>query len=104
VISGVTKTTDYIGGIEYNNSTTTIGFIQTEEGKAVPNGTTDYDYNYYLGDNPGNTRVTFGTKTGAAVVYPPNQARVCGACPARVRTRAPLTGSHYACAFLLCTV
>jgi hypothetical protein len=48
VISGVTKTTDYIGGIEYNNSTTTIGFIQTEEGKAVPNGTTDYDYNYYL--------------------------------------------------------
>jgi RHS repeat-associated protein len=69
VIGGVTKTTDYIGGIEYDNSSTTIGFIQTEEGKAVPNGTTNYDYNYYLGDNLGNTRVTFGTKTGAAILY-----------------------------------
>jgi RHS repeat-associated protein len=69
VIGGVTKTTDYIGGIEYDNSTTAIGFIQTEEGKAVPNGTTNYDYNYYLGDNLGNTRVTFGAKTAAAIVY-----------------------------------
>jgi len=66
VLSGVTKTTDYINGIEYDNSTTTIGFIQTEEGKAVPNGT-GYDYQYYLSDNVSNTRVTFGTKTGAAV-------------------------------------
>jgi len=69
VIGGVTKTTDYIGGIEYDNSSTAIGFIQTEEGKAVPNGTTNYDYNYYLGDNLGNTRVTFGAKTAAAIVY-----------------------------------
>ncbi|HEY8783999.1 MAG TPA: DUF6443 domain-containing protein [Mucilaginibacter sp.] len=66
--SGVTTTTDYISGIEYDNSTTAIGFIQTEEGKAVPNGT-GFDYTYYLGDNLGNTRITFGTKTGAAVVY-----------------------------------
>jgi len=34
----------------------------------VPNGT-GYDYQYYLGDNLGNTRVTFGTKTGAVVGY-----------------------------------
>jgi RHS repeat-associated protein len=64
--SGVTTTTDYISGIEYDNSTTTIGFIQTEEGKAVPI-TGGYDYTYYLGDNLGNTRITFDTKTGAAV-------------------------------------
>jgi RHS repeat-associated protein len=68
VLSGVTKTTDYISGIEYDNSTTAIGFIQNEEGKAVPNGA-GFDYVYYLGDNLGNTRVTFGTKTGVAVVY-----------------------------------
>jgi RHS repeat-associated protein len=68
VLSGVTKTTDYISGIEYDNSTTAIGFIQTEEGKAVPNGASAYDYTYYLGDNLGNTRITFDTKTGAAVV------------------------------------
>ena len=66
VISGVTKTTDYISGIEYDNSTTAIGFIQTEEGKAAPISG-GYDYTYYLGDNLGNTRITFDTKTGAAV-------------------------------------
>jgi RHS repeat-associated protein len=66
VKSGVTTTTDYIGGIEYDNSSTAIGFIQTEEGKAVPNGTVNYDYYYYLGDNLGNTRVTFHTDSGAA--------------------------------------
>jgi len=69
VQSGTTKTTDYISGIEYDNSTTVISFIQAEEGKAVPNDATAFDYNYYLGDNLGNTRVTFGTKTGAAVLY-----------------------------------
>jgi RHS repeat-associated protein len=68
VQSGVTKTTDYISGIEYDNSTTAIGFIQTEEGKAVPTTAGGYDYTYYLGDNLGNSRITFDTKTGAAVV------------------------------------
>ncbi|MDB5133273.1 MAG: hypothetical protein JWR02_3022 [Mucilaginibacter sp.] len=68
VINGVTTTTEYISGIQYKNSTTAVDFIQTEEGKAVPNGTS-YDYNYYLGDNLGNTRVTFGIKTGTAVLY-----------------------------------
>jgi hypothetical protein len=68
VISGVTTTIDYISGIQYKNSTTAVDFIQTEEGKAV-NNSGSYDYNYYLGDNLGNTRVTFGTKTGTAVQY-----------------------------------
>jgi RHS repeat-associated protein len=68
VINGTTTTTEYISGIQYKNSTTAVDFIQTEEGKAVPNGTS-YDYNYYLGDNLGNTRITFGTKTGTAVQY-----------------------------------
>ena len=65
-ISGTTTTIDYVNGIQYNNSYTTVGYIQTEEGQAVPNGT-GYDYQYFLGDNLGNTRVTFGTKTGSAV-------------------------------------
>jgi len=70
VINGITTTTDYVNGIQYNGNgtTNTLSFIQTEEGKAVVNGTS-YDYQYYLGDNLGNTRVTLGTKTGAAVVY-----------------------------------
>ncbi len=63
---GTTKTTDYIDGIEYDSSNTTIGFIQTEEGKIVPSSTTNnyMSYDYYLGDNLGNTRVTFDTKNG----------------------------------------
>src|SRR6185503_11091474 len=68
IISGATTTTEYISGIQYKNSTTAVDFIQTEEGKAVNNSGV-YDYNYYLGDNLGNTRVTFGTKTGTAVQY-----------------------------------
>jgi len=67
--STITHNTDYIGGIQYDGATTdTLSFIQTEEGKAVPNGA-GYNYEYYLGDNLGNTRVTFGTKTGAVVTY-----------------------------------
>ena len=70
-VSPVTNNTDYIGGIEYDGTTPTtetLTFIQTEEGKAVHHGTT-YEYEYYLGDNLGNTRVTFGTKTSVAVPY-----------------------------------
>jgi RHS repeat-associated protein len=70
VLSGTTTATDYVNGIQYNTTsgTTSLSFIQTEEGKAVVNGA-GYDYTYYLGDNLGNTRITFGTKTGAAVLY-----------------------------------
>jgi RHS repeat-associated protein len=70
VLNTVTTATDYINGIQYgtNSGTTSISFIQTEEGKAVPNGTSAYDYTYYLGDNLGNTRVTYDTKTGATVI------------------------------------
>jgi len=67
LLNGVTRATDYVSGIEYDNSTTVIGFIQTEEGKAVPIAG-GYDYYYYLGDNLGNTRITFHTGTGTAAM------------------------------------
>ncbi|ASU36338.1 DUF6443 domain-containing protein [Mucilaginibacter xinganensis] len=71
-VSSATGNTDYIGGIQYDGTATdTLSFIQTEEGKAVPNGA-GYNYEYYLGDNLGNTRVTFGTKTGTVVPYQNN--------------------------------
>ena len=64
--------TDYINGIQYDQasgaSSPTISFVQTEEGKATPLSSGGYDYIYYLGDNLGNTRVTFDTKTGAAAM------------------------------------
>jgi RHS repeat-associated protein len=66
--TGLSNTTDYIGGIQYDGATTpAFTFIQTEEGKAAYLPTTGgFDYYYYLGDNLGNTRVTFDTQTGAA--------------------------------------
>ena len=66
--TGLNNTTDYIEGIQYDGSVTpALSFIQTEEGKAVPTAT-GYDYVYYLGDNLGNTRVTFDTKSGSAAI------------------------------------
>jgi hypothetical protein len=68
-VSPATGVTDYIGGIQYDDNLTgteTVSFIQTEEGRALPNGTTAYNYEYSIGDHLGNTRITFDTGTGAA--------------------------------------
>ncbi|XHR95954.1 RHS repeat-associated core domain-containing protein [Mucilaginibacter sp. UC70_90] len=54
---GITTTTEYDNGIEYDNSTTNVAFIQTEEGRARHSGTS-YTYEYDLKDHLGNTRVT----------------------------------------------
>jgi RHS repeat-associated protein len=54
---GITTTTEYDNGIEYDNSTSTVAFIQTEEGRARKSGT-NYVYEYDLKDHLGNTRVT----------------------------------------------
>ena len=69
--TGLSNTTDYINGIQYDsNQTPAFNFVQTEEGKAAYLPTTGgFDYYYYLGDNLGNTRVTFDTKTSAATLY-----------------------------------
>jgi RHS repeat-associated protein len=65
-VSPNTGNTDYINGIQYDgNITSTISFIQTEEGKALPNGA-GYNYEYNLGDNLGNVRVSFDSATGSA--------------------------------------
>ncbi|SCW66070.1 DUF6443 domain-containing protein [Mucilaginibacter sp. NFR10] len=57
VAGGITTTTEYENGIEYDNSTNTIAFIQTEEGRARKSGS-NYVYEYDLKDHLGNTRVT----------------------------------------------
>ncbi|WP_211360847.1 DUF6443 domain-containing protein [Mucilaginibacter frigoritolerans] len=71
-VNPITGNTDYIEGIQYDKATgasaPTISFIQTEEGKAMPTSSGGYDYNYYLSDHLGNTRVTFDTKNGSAAV------------------------------------
>jgi RHS repeat-associated protein len=57
VASGNTITTEYVNGIEYDNGTAAITFIQTEEGRARKTGTA-YKYEYDLKDHLGNTRLT----------------------------------------------
>ena len=65
-VSTATNNTDYVNGIQYDGTTTqNLTFIQTEEGKAVPTGS-NYDYVYYIGDNLGNTRVTFDVQNNVA--------------------------------------
>ncbi|MGN8072347.1 DUF6443 domain-containing protein [Mucilaginibacter sp. 22184] len=63
-----TAKTDYIGGIQYDGTAaaTTISFIQTEEGRALPNGSSPYNYEYSITDHLGNSRVNFDTATGVA--------------------------------------
>jgi hypothetical protein len=55
--AGNTAITEYDNGIQYDNSATTVAFIQTEEGRARKSGTA-YVYEYDLKDHLGNTRVT----------------------------------------------
>jgi RHS repeat-associated protein len=54
-----TTVTEYIGGIQYQYSTTTpvIDFISTEQGRARKSGSV-YKYEYDLKDHLGNTRIT----------------------------------------------
>ncbi|MGF7076203.1 DUF6443 domain-containing protein [Mucilaginibacter sp. 3215] len=66
VTTGAGATTvEYIGGIQYNGSA--VDFVETEEGRAIPNGTTAYNYEYTLTDHLGNSRVNFDTGTGSGV-------------------------------------
>jgi RHS repeat-associated protein len=60
-VSNVTGTTDYIGGIVYNNISNVyrIDFVQTEEGRAMNNNDGTYRYQYDLKDQLGNVRLTF---------------------------------------------
>jgi RHS repeat-associated protein len=55
-----TAKTDYLGSIQYDGtvSSSTISFIQTEEGRALSNGAS-YNYEYTLTDHLGNSRVSF---------------------------------------------
>jgi len=52
----LSKTKDYLGGFVYEDNQ--LEFVQTAEGRAVPNGAS-FDYEYYLKDHLGNTRVAF---------------------------------------------
>jgi RHS repeat-associated protein len=64
---GTTKT-DYISGIQYDGTaaSSTISFIQTEEGRALPKDAATYNYEYALTDHLGNSRVNFDTGMGIA--------------------------------------
>ncbi|RKR84506.1 RHS repeat-associated protein [Mucilaginibacter gracilis] len=59
--TGSDGTWDYVSGIVYKTplggTSPAIAFIQTEEGRAIPNGN-DYSYQYNLKDHLGNNRVS----------------------------------------------
>ncbi|HAL82421.1 MAG TPA: hypothetical protein DCO83_09420 [Mucilaginibacter sp.] len=59
-----TAATDYVYGIQYEGGA--MSFIQTEEGRAIPNGNTNYNYEYNLTDHLGDSRLTFDSASGTA--------------------------------------
>jgi RHS repeat-associated protein len=56
--------TDYINGIHYSEDT--LDFIQTEEGRAIPNGPIGYTYEYSLTDHLGSSRAGFDVSNNTA--------------------------------------
>lgn len=58
IVSGVTTTTDYVGGFVYTNNT--LSFFSSPEGRMVKN-TNGYDYQYAITDHQGNTRMLFSS-------------------------------------------
>ena len=48
---------DYVGVAQYEDNN--LSFLWTDEGRIIKNGS-DYEYEYYLTDHQGNTRLTFG--------------------------------------------
>ena len=62
--SSVLESRSYIGGIEYVD--TTLQFIQTTEGRAIPNGTS-FSMEYFLTDHLGNVRALIGDKNNNGI-------------------------------------
>ncbi|ELR73005.1 hypothetical protein C900_00507 [Fulvivirga imtechensis AK7] len=54
------KRTDYIGGFIYENDT--LRYIHHEQGRVVANAARGYEYQYFIRDHLGNTRVVFTTR------------------------------------------
>ena len=52
----ITRTVHYINSIQFENDV--LAFVNTGEGRAVPDGD-PFDYEYFLRDQVGNTRITF---------------------------------------------
>jgi hypothetical protein len=55
--NAVEQTVDYIGNFVYEDGT--LKYILTGEGRVVVNSGGTYEYQYFLKDHLGNTRVTF---------------------------------------------
>ncbi|UII22646.1 DUF6443 domain-containing protein [Fulvivirga ligni] len=49
--------TDYLGGVQYENGE--LAFISTSEGRAI-NKSDKFEYEYFMTDHLGNTRLTYG--------------------------------------------
>jgi len=60
---GTTTTTDYVNGFVYENNA--LSFFSSPEGRVVKNGS-NYEYQYSIADQQGNTRVVFSSVTPTA--------------------------------------
>ena len=60
------STTDYLANFVYQDNV--LDFIITDEGRVVRTAAGDYQYEYYLKDHLGNTRVRFKDNNGVAEI------------------------------------
>jgi RHS repeat-associated protein len=62
--------TDYLGEFFYeaNSETTTLQYIHTAEGRAIPKNDGSYLYEYHYKDHLGNLRLAFGTERTVATM------------------------------------
>jgi RHS repeat-associated protein len=58
-LGGTSVQTDYVGNIQYVGGQ--LAFITMNDGRVVKNGS-GYDYEYFIGDHMGNTRIVFGSQ------------------------------------------
>ena len=64
LVSGVTTTTDYVGGFVYTNNA--LQFFSSPEGRVIKKGAA-YEYQYAIADHQGNTRVVFSSAPATPV-------------------------------------
>jgi len=69
-INGSDKTIDYVGNFIYKEKE--LDFIITDNGRMLPKADGSFDYEYFIKDHLGNTRVTIQEKEGLPFVMQEN--------------------------------
>jgi hypothetical protein len=85
------KEMDYVGNFVYENGS--LAFILTDDGRLVPKEGGGYEYEYFIKDHLGNTRVTVKDNEGTAEVMQESHYYPFGMHFGRTKLPKPMAGS-----------